>query len=70
MAPARNLHVIIHVIEVLLSQNPEEMLLSGILDAGNQFTEFPVSIIHLIRTRPEITLLMQALSVAHIDEGC
>ena len=44
------------------------MLLCGILYAGNQLTELPVRIIHLILARPEIALLMHILPMAHIDE--
>ena len=64
-----DLHIIVHVVEILLSHDSEKILLGSILNAGNELTEFPVSLIHFILTYPMVILHVETTPVTHVDEG-
>ena len=48
VAMACHLHVIVHVVEVFLGEDAEEMLLGGVLDAGDELAELPVGLALII----------------------
>jgi hypothetical protein len=45
------------------------MLLRGILDAGDEFAEFPVEFVDLVGAFPILALQMKMIKVSHVDEG-
>ena len=56
--------------KVLFCQCAEEVLLHGILDAGYEFAEAPIHIIHFVCACPVAAFLVQLVPVAHVDERC
>ena len=48
----RNLHIIVHITEIILSHHAEEPLLGSKLYSSYQFAELPVGIIRLIIPLP------------------
>ena len=48
VAMACHLHVVVHVVEVFLGEDAEEMLLGGVLDAGDELAELPVGLTLII----------------------
>ena len=48
----RNLHIVVHIAEILLSHHAEEPLLGSKLYSSYQFAELPVGIIRLIIPLP------------------
>ena len=47
-----------------------EIVTFSYLDAGYQFAEAPIRIVHFVCARPVAAFLVQLVPVAHVDEWC